>query len=138
MKIYTDGACSGNPGPGSWAAVIYGETTIEISGHSDKTTNNTMELTAILKAVDAIENAEVTIYTDSQAAIGWITGSWKAKKPHIANLVSQIRQTCESKKITMRLEYVRGHSGVQGNERANTLAQEAINELRNRTTNRGD
>ena len=126
VTIHTDGACSGNPGPGGWAAVLSaGEHQKEIAGHVAHTTNNEMELVAVLEALKAIKRTglSVAIFTDSQLVIGWLTGTHKVKADHIAELVAQIKTIVEGKYLALDLFHVKGHSGNAGNERANRLAQ---------------
>lgn len=125
ITVYTDGSCLGNPGPGGWAAILVaGERRKEISGYETVTTNNQMELTAVLKALEAIkvDGAKVKVVTDSEGVIGWLTGKWKAKKLHIANLRDRIVLTASEKNLTLTFEQVKGHSGHTENEQADKLA----------------
>ena len=126
--IYTDGACSGNPGPGGWAAVLSaGEHTKQIAGHVAQATNNEMELMAVLEALKALKRTglSVAIYTDSLLVVGWLSGEYRAREPHIAQLVAQIKTVVEGKFLALDLFHVRAHSGNASNERANRLAQAA-------------
>lgn len=126
VTIHTDGACSGNPGPGGWAAVLSaGQHHKEIAGRVAHTTNNEMELVAVLEALRAIKHTglSVAIYTDSQLVIGWLTGAYKVKADHIAELVRAIKTMAEAKFLAIDWFHVKGHSGNAGNERANRLAQ---------------
>lgn len=127
ITVYTDGSCLGNPGPGGWAAILVaGERRKEISGYEVVTTNNQMELTAVLKALETIKvkGVKVKVVTDSEGVIGWLTGKWKAKKLHIANLRDRILVVASDKSLTLDFEQVKGHSGHEHNERADKLASE--------------
>jgi len=124
--VHTDGACSGNPGPGGWAAVLStGAHRKEIAGRKPHTTNNEMELTAVLEGLRALKltGLQVAIYTDSLLVIGWLTGEYKVKAAHIGELVDAIKTVAEGKFLTIDWFHVKGHSGNAGNERANRLAQ---------------
>lgn len=132
VTVHTDGACSGNPGPGGWAAVLTSPLGArgnykEIAGRKPHTTNNEMELMAVLEALKALKctGLSVAIYTDSQLVVGWLSGEYRAREPHIAQLVAQIKTVVESKYLALDLFHVKAHSGNAGNERANRLAQAA-------------
>lgn len=141
VTIYTDGASRGNPGKGGWGAVlIYGEHQKTFYGYEALATNNQMELTAVIQALQQLkEKCEVTIYTDSKyVAQGitewlptWKKKSWKnsANKP-VKNqeLWQQLDKLTE--KHTIHWLWVRGHSGNHGNELADQLANQAIDEQR--------
>lgn len=140
VKIYTDGACSGNPGPGGWGAVlIYGTTEREISGAESLTTNNRMELQAAIEALSALKRpCEVALYTDSnyvkdgitQWLTGWKQNGWKtsAKKP-VKNV--ELWQALEAALLPHRVSWhwVKGHNGDVYNEKADFLARNAIKTL---------
>jgi ribonuclease HI len=140
IEIYTDGACRGNPGPGGWAALLMmGEHEREISGAEPMTTNNRMELTAVIKALEALKRpVRAKLHTDSQYVLRGITEwlpAWQArgwrtadKKP-VKN--QDLWQILAPLAATHQLEWnwVRGHSGVEGNERVDRLANEAIDAL---------
>ena len=131
--VHTDGACSGNPGPGGWAAVLSaGQHRKEIAGRKPHTTNNEMELTAVLEALKALQRTglSVAIYTDSQLVIGRLTGEYKVKADHIAELVRAINTMAEAKFLAIDWYHVKGHSGNAGNERANRLAQAAARQAK--------
>jgi len=136
--IYTDGACSGNPGPGGWGAVlIYPPHIKEISGSSPATTNNIMELTAVIEALKLVKNEKfIEIYTDSKYVISGITEwikNWKknnwrnAAKQAVKNqeLWQELDQIVAQHSISWH--WVKGHSGDKYNERADQLAVNAIN-----------
>jgi ribonuclease HI len=124
---YTDGACSGNPGPaGSGVTIIAPDGKI-FDGYYNlgTSTNNVAELTAILRAVEAIpaDAPRIVVYTDSKYAIGVLTLGWKAKANQ--ELIAQTKRALASRK-NVRLVYVAAHVGVTMNERADELAREAI------------
>ncbi len=123
-EVFTDGACSGNPGPGGWAYMMNGH--IE-SGWLKQTTNNQMELMAVLNVLmDAPTGSRLVIHTDSQCVIGWLVKGWKTKNPHIAQLVQAIRETALEKKISSKMVHVNGHSGVWSNELVDQAAKAAV------------
>jgi len=124
IAIWTDGACSGNPGPGGWAVVLTdGQATREIIGGADSTTNNTMELEAILAALQAVPaGARVRLHTDSQNAIGWLSQGWKRKDPKIAALCAQIDQTVLSKDLQVTYAKAIAHENDAMNNRVDALA----------------
>ncbi len=132
VTVWTDGACSGNPGPGGWAAVLTSplgshRNYKEITGRKPHTTNNEMELVAVLEALKVLKRTglSVAIYTDSLLVVGWLSGEYCAREPHIAQLVAQIKTVVEGKYLALDLFHVKAHSGNAGNERANRLAQAA-------------
>ena len=141
VTIYTDGACSGNPGPGGWAAVlIYGEHKKEISGGSKETTNNIMELMAILEALKALKTeCEVELYSDSAYSVNafnqgwifnWIKKGWKtADKKEVKNkeIWQEIYEL--TKKHKVKFNKVKGHSDVELNNRCDELARKEIEKL---------
>ena len=141
VEIYTDGACRGNPGPGGWGALLSsGEHEKELSGAEPETTNNRMELTAVIRALEALKRpTEVRIFTDSEYVRRGITEwvkNWKARGWKTADrkpvknqdLWEQLDALAAGHKIEWR--WVKGHSGVAGNERVDRLANEAIDALR--------
>ena len=137
VAIYTDGACSGNPGPGGWGAVLlYGEHRREISGASADTTNNRMELTAAIRALEALKRpTDVALYTDStyvkDGITRWLPG-WKAKgwrtasKSPVKNRDLWEALDALVQRHDVSWHWVRGHAGNAENERADTLAREAL------------
>ena len=136
--IYTDGACSGNPGPGGWAAVlIYGEHKKEIFGGNRNTTNNIMELTAILEALKLLKfKCEVELYSDSAYCVNafnqgwiynWIKKGWKtADGADVKNkeIWQEIYELTKKHKVVFNK--VKGHSNVELNNRCDELARAAI------------
>ena len=137
IYIYTDGACKGNPGPGGWGALLkYKEHKKEINGFSKNTTNNIMELTAVIESLLIIkQKSDITIITDSNYVkdgitkwiANWKNKGWKTsnKKP-VKNKDLWIKLDDLSNNHKIKWEWVRGHTGNPGNERADQLANEAI------------
>ncbi|HHN66725.1 MAG TPA: ribonuclease HI [Thermopetrobacter sp.] len=137
VEIFTDGACSGNPGPGGWGAILrYGAVEKELSGAEDDTTNNRMELMAAIEALQALkEPCEVDLHTDSEYVMkgitewihGWKRNGWKtaAKKP-VKNADLWQRLDDAMQRHVVRWHWVKGHAGHAENERADKLAREAI------------
>lgn len=132
VTIYTDGACSGNPGPGGWGAVLqYGDKEKEISGFEPETTNNRMELMAAISALEHLKiGCEIDLFTDSSyvkdGITKWIHG-WKTKeykKVKNPDLWQRLDLATHRHKITWH--WVRGHDGNELNERADKLATGAI------------
>jgi len=137
VEIFTDGACSGNPGPGGWAAILRsGHHEKEFSGGEAATTNNRMELMAVIEGLRKLKHpSDVTIHTDSRYVMdgaekwlkGWKIKGWKTadKKPvkneDLWRLLDQ-----EMARHQMAWRWVAGHSGHPENERADALAREAI------------
>jgi ribonuclease HI len=140
IEIYTDGACRGNPGPGGWAALLrMGEHEREISGAEALTTNNRMELTAVIRALEALKRrVSADLYTDSQyvrrgitewlpawQARGWRTADKKpVKNQDLWQALAPLAAAHE-----LRWHWVPGHAGVPDNERVDRLANEAIDAL---------
>lgn len=140
VEIFTDGACRGNPGPGGWGAILrYGKKELEILGGEQPTTNNRMELMAAIEALRALKkSSDVILTTDSQYVRkgitewikNWRKNNWKTaqKKPvKNADLWQQLDELANSHNIDWR--WVKGHSGHPDNERADELANQAIDEL---------
>ena len=139
ISIYTDGACRGNPGPGGWGALlIYQESKKELYGFSPDSTNNIMELTAVIESLKSIKRKyPITITTDSNYVKDGITNwihSWKKNNWKTAN-----KKIVKNKELWIELDslcslydiewkWVKGHSGHRGNERADYLANKAIDE----------
>jgi ribonuclease HI len=137
VVIHTDGACSGNPGPGGWGAILEsGPHRKEIKGGEAMTTNNRMELTAAIEALQALKSAsEVDLYTDSNYLRGgitsWIKGwkrnGWKtADKKPVKNVELWQRLEQAEERHTVRWHWVKGHMGHDDNERADELAREGM------------
>ncbi len=134
VYIFTDGACSGNPGPGGWGAVLrYNTAEKELSGGEPETTNNRMELTACIEALTVLkEPCNVELTTDSQYVVNGITKGWaegwrrngwrKAdKKPALnADLWELLLNLCEKHKVSFN--WIKGHAGHEENERCDSLA----------------
>ena len=124
ITIYTDGACKGNPGPGGCA--YYCVETKASGSHwfKDETTNNRMELRAILEAIRYAREIHrlktVTIVTDSSLCIGWLSLGWKRNHQAIDSLVDSIQRV--SKGLTIKYKHVKGHSGDPHNERVDRMA----------------
>ena len=134
VTIYTDGACSGNPGPGGWGAIlVYGTTEKEISGGERETTNNRMELTAVIEALSLLKfSCEVDLYSDSQYVINGLSKGWavgwrknnliKSDKSPALNPDLWERLLLLTEKHKMNYFWVRGHIGDGYNERCDRLA----------------
>jgi ribonuclease HI len=137
VVIYTDGACKGNPGPGGWGAWLrWGTIEKELWGGEPLTTNNRMELMAVIQALGILKKpCKVLIYTDSQYVrkgmtewiSGWVARGWRTadKKPvKNAELWQQLQQAVNQHQVEWR--WVKGHSGDPGNERADGLANRGV------------
>ena len=141
VTIFTDGACSGNPGPGGWGVILrYGEREKELSGGEKNTTNNRMELTAAIKGLSALkEKCKVLLVTDSKYvadgigkgwAVSWQKNGWRKadKKPALnPDLWEELLRLTEYHDIT--IEWVKGHDGHPENERCDALAVAFYKEL---------
>jgi len=134
VEIFTDGACSGNPGPGGWGAILrYGETTKELFGGEAETTNNRMELLAAITALNALKTpCEVDLHTDSKYVMdgitkwifGWKKKGWKTadnKPVKNGELWQQLDAANQRHKV--KWNWVKGHAGHTENERADELAR---------------
>ncbi len=139
VQIFTDGACKGNPGPGGWGAIlVYGEHTKELKGYSPKSTNNIMELTAVIESLkDLSRPCNIILTTDSNYVKDGITKwihrwkktGWKTStKKDVKNKELWQKLDHESKRHIIKWKWVKGHSGHIENERADTLANQAIEE----------
>lgn len=136
VEAFTDGACKGNPGPGGWGVVLrMGHHEKELSGSDAHTTNNRMELTAVIRALDALkEPCRVHLHTDSRYVIdgitkwvfGWQKNGWKtaAKKP-VLNAELWQELLAATKRHRIEWTWVKGHDGHPENERADKLASDA-------------
>jgi len=150
IKIYTDGGCSGNPGPGGWAYVIIKENNQEHAilaekyGSERNTTNNRMELTAVIESLQTVLSMEnpgkTVIFTDSQYVqkgitewiIKWKKNAWSTsdKKP-VKNQDLWVKLDSLCGKISPEWEWIRGHAGNEFNERCDKMTQQAIAEINN-------
>jgi ribonuclease HI len=141
IDIYTDGACSGNPGPGGWGALLrIGTTEKELSGYAPATTNNRMELMAVIEALRALKRpVAARVHTDSQYVQkgisewihGWKRRGWKtADRQPVKN--ADLWQALDAATVGHKIEWlwVRGHAGHVENERADALARRAIEDKR--------
>ncbi len=141
VDIFTDGACSGNPGPGGWGAILrYGTVEKELYGGEPATTNNRMELMAAIQALEALKKpVKVRLYTDSEyvknGITKWIHG-WKAKgwktadnKP-VKNEDLWKRLDAAKRQHEIEFHWVRGHAGHPENERADALARQGVEDVR--------
>ena len=136
VEIFTDGACKGNPGPGGWGAILrMGSHEKELSGGEPHTTNNRMEMTAVIRALNALnESCDVHLHTDSRYVIDgmtkWIEG-WKRKgwinasKQPVRNADLWHEMIAAAQRHRIQWEWVRGHDGHVENERADRLASDA-------------
>lgn len=143
VEIYTDGACSGNPGAGGWGALLRcGETEKELSGGENETTNNRMELTAVIKALQALKReCEVMLYTDSKYVMDGVNQwmpNWKKNNWRTTNKKSEVKNIdlwLELDKLLplhkIKWNWVKGHNGHPENERVDKLARD---EAKKRTT----
>jgi len=141
IDIFTDGACKGNPGPGGWGALLrMGQYEKELSGSDPDTTNNRMEMTAAITALNAlVEPCDVTICTDSRYVIdgmtkwieGWQRKGWiNASKQPVRNADLWHKLIEAANHHTITWEWVRGHSGHPENERVDKLASDAADAVR--------
>ncbi len=140
IEIFCDGACSGNPGPGGYGAILrYGKTVKELSGGERETTNNRMELTAAITALEALTRpCSVVLTTDSQYLVkgmkewlaGWIRKGWiNSRKEPVLNRDLWERLDALSKVHTIEWCWVKGHDGHVENERCDELARMAIRQV---------
>jgi len=146
VSIWTDGACSGNPGPGGWGAIlVYKGHEKELKGGEAFTTNNRMELMAAISALETMKRpATIDFYTDSQylrgGVMGWIEG-WKrngwrtSEKKPVKNADLWQRLDDAAKRHEIEWHWVRGHAGTVGNERADALAREGMEPFKKKRAN---
>ena len=137
--MYTDGACRGNPGPGGWGVILsYRDQNKTLSGYEPQTTNNRMELTAAIEGLRALSRTcDIELNTDSKYVLqgisewieSWKTNGWKtaAKKP-VKNVDLWQLLDEQVKKHRIKWHWVKGHTGIEGNERADQLANVAIDQ----------
>ena len=146
VEIYADGACSGNPGPGGFGAILRsGEKCIELSGYEELTTNNRMEMMAVITALEALKRpCRATITTDSNYIVkgmtewiwGWKKNHWKnSQKKDVLNrdLWERLLQAADGHDI--KWAWIKGHNGHYENERCDSLAREAISNIRDSAAN---
>jgi len=139
VRIYADGACKGNPGPGGWGAILrFGDREKELFGGEAQTTNNRMELTAVIRALEALKRtSEVEVYTDSQYVQkgisewlpDWKRRGWRtADKKPVKNedLWRELERLAAAHRV--RWHWIRGHAGHPENERADALANRGVEE----------
>ncbi len=137
IEIYTDGACSGNPGPGGWGVLLrYKGQEKEMSGGEIQTTNNRMELTAVIEALNSLKHpCRIHLYTDSQYVMkgfnewipGWIARGWKnASKKPVLNVDLWQSLLDAAKPHQIEWHWVKGHAGHTENERVDALARQFI------------
>lgn len=141
VTIYTDGACSGNPGPGGWGAILmFGENRKEISGGKQDTTNNVMELTAVIEALKLLKRpCNIDLYSDSAYVVnaflqnwisGWIKKGWiNSNKEEVKNKELWQELVNLTKVHNVTFHKVKGHSDNEYNNRCDELARNAIKEL---------
>ena len=140
VEIYSDGACRGNPGPGGWAAVLrYGDREKQLSGGEHVTTNNRMELMAVIAALEALTRpCRVRLHTDSQYVHkgitqwihGWKKNGWRTStREPVKN--ADLWQRLDSVRLHHQVDWqwVKGHAGNPGNEQVDKLANRAVDEL---------
>ena len=143
VRIYTDGACKGNPGPGGWGALLqFDGREKELCGGEPGTTNNRMELTAVIRALEALKRrCEIDIYTDSQYVqkgisvwvASWKQRGWKtADKKPVKNVDLWLELDSLAGGHDIRWHWVRGHAGHTENERADQLANQGIESMQPR------
>jgi ribonuclease HI len=140
IEIFTDGACKGNPGPGGWGALLVaGDHKKEIFGGEAATTNNRMEMTAVIEALATLKRpCKIVLHTDSQYVLkgitewleGWKARGWKtAAKAPVKNI--DLWQAIDAAQAKHQIEWVwvRGHNGHSGNERADALANRGVESI---------
>jgi ribonuclease HI len=140
LKIYTDGSCEPNPGPGGWAALlIYPDKQIPLSGAHPDTTNNRMELTAAVEALNALpERSAVTLYTDSEYLKrgitewlpGWQARNWRRKGGKLANVDLWKALDRAMRHHQVRWQWVKAHASSKYNNQVDKLARQAMKDLR--------
>lgn len=144
VTIYTDGACKGNPGPGGWGALLVARDRVkELYGGELATTNNRMELTAVIRALESLtRDCDVDLFTDSQYVKqgieswihGWKRNGWKtADRKPVKNAELWRELERQAARHRVRWHWVRGHTEDAGNERADALANRGVDEVRARS-----
>ena len=143
VHIFTDGACKGNPGPGGWGAIMkYGDHVKELNGYSLITTNNIMEITAVIEALKSLTRPCTIILTTDTNYVkngitewihNWKKKGWKtANKKPVKNKECWLQLDVEVQRHQIEWKWVKGHSGHPENERADELANEAVEDNENR------
>jgi ribonuclease HI len=138
IKVFTDGACKGNPGQGGWGAlIIENDTEREIYGGESNTTNNRMELMAVIKALELLkEQKNITVFTDStyvqkgisEWIINWKRNGWKSSnKKSVKNKDLWVELDNLNDPMSVKWQWIKGHAGHSGNERADYLANLGVN-----------
>ena len=138
IKVYTDGACKGNPGQGGWGALILeNDVKREIYGGESNTTNNRMELMAVIKALELLkEQNDITVFTDStyvqkgisEWIINWKRNGWKSSnKKSVKNKDLWVELDNLNDLMSVKWQWIKGHAGHSGNERADYLANLGVN-----------
>ena len=130
--IFTDGCCIPNPGAGGYCAIIVQKKVKQnmICGRKVLTTNNEMELVAILEGLKSIPtNSTAVVYTDSDLAVNWLMGSYRTKIDHIRQTVFSIERVIAKKKLKVRFNHVPAHSGLEFNELADKYANEEARKI---------
>jgi ribonuclease HI len=138
IKVFTDGACKGNPGQGGWGAlIIENDTEREIYGGESNTTNNRMELMAVIKALELLkEQKNITVFTDStyvqkgisEWIINWKRNGWKSSnKKSVKNKDLWVELDNLNDLMSVKWQWIKGHAGHSGNERADYLANLGVN-----------
>ena len=141
VTIYTDGACSGNPGPGGWAAILICDGAVkELSGYRADTTNNQMELLAVIKGLEALkEDCLATVYSDSKYVVqgitewiqGWMKNQWRnSNKQPVKNKEFWLRLHALTQSRRVTFQWVKGHDSNPHNNRCDELAVEQIKRRR--------
>ncbi len=142
IEIFTDGACLGNPGAGGWGVILrYNNIEKELSGGENDTTNNRMELTAVIRALEALkESCNITLYTDSRYVMDgiekwifqWKKSGWKTanKKSPVKNVELWQRLDELKSKHEIRFVWVKGHAGHAENERCDELARSEAQKIK--------
>jgi ribonuclease HI len=141
VEIFTDGACSGNPGPGGWGVLLrYGSKERELFGGEKATTNNRMELTAVIRALETLTRpVKVHLHTDSTYVMdgitkwihGWKKNGWKTKaKDPVKNADLWMLLEAATVRHEVKWIWVKGHAGHEGNERADALANRGVDAAR--------
>ena len=152
MEVYTDGACSGNPGPGGWCVVFnFGERVKKISGGEERTTGNRMELTAVIKALEYAERIgikNIFVYSDSLYVVNGISKRWfdlwesnnwllkNKKKVKNEDLWKELKRMLDVKNMNIEMQHIKGHNGNPLNELADSEAVKQTLKIKQRILKR--